>query len=75
MIASIALPHKATLATRNLRDFKQASTYSLTGDFTYVKLAPGGKLEHGQVGEETYTNQADTYGRMFAIDRRDIINE
>ncbi len=60
---------------RPVKDFKQSSSYSLTGDFSYVLLAPGGKLEHAAVGEETYTNQADTYGRMFGIDRRDIIND
>jgi hypothetical protein len=60
---------------RPVSDFKAITSYSLTGDFTFKKLAPGGKLEHGKLGEQSYTNQADTRGRMFAIDRRDIIND
>jgi phage major head subunit gpT-like protein len=66
---------RAIAAIRPVRDFKAITSYSLTGDFTYRKVPPGGKLEHAQAGEETYTNQADTYGRMFAADRRDIIND
>ncbi len=59
----------------NVRDFKTITSYSLTGDMTYEKVAPGGELKHGVVGEQSYTNQAETYGKMFALDRRDIIND
>ena len=62
-------------AIRPVRDFKQITSHSLTGGFEYEELAPGGELTHATVGEETYTNQARTYGRMFGIDRRDIIND
>jgi phage major head subunit gpT-like protein len=60
---------------RSVRDFKQISSYALTGDFEYIELAPGGQIKHATVGEDTYTNQAKTYARMFGIDRRDIIND
>lgn len=62
-------------AIRPVSDFKQITSFSLTGDFTYQKIAPGGEIKHGTLGEQSYTNQADTFGRMFAIDRRDIIND
>jgi hypothetical protein len=62
-------------ATRSVRDFKQISSYSLTGNFTYEKLAPGGEIRHATLGNETYTNQADTYAKMLGIDRRDLIND
>ena len=62
-------------AVRPVRDFKQISSYSLTGGFQYEEVAPGGELKHATVGETSYTNQARTYGRMFSIDRRDIIND
>ncbi len=62
-------------AIRPVRDFKQVSSYSLTGGFQYEEVAPGGELKHATVGETSYTNQARTYGRMFSIDRRDIIND
>ena len=62
-------------AIRSVRDFKQISSYSLTGGFVYEEIAPGGELKHATVGETAYTNQAKTYGRMFGIDRRDLIND
>ncbi len=61
--------------TRPVNDFKQVTSYSLTGDFEYKQVAPGGELQHGTLGAQSYANQADTFGRMFAIDRRDIIND
>lgn len=62
-------------AIRSVRDFKQVSSYSLTGGFVYEEIPPGGELKHATVGETAYTNQAKTYGRMFGIDRRDLIND
>jgi phage major head subunit gpT-like protein len=60
---------------RSVRDFKTVTSYKLSGSFTYAKVGPGGELTHGTVSEDTYTNKADTYGRMFAISRSDIIND
>jgi len=62
-------------ATRNVRDFKTVTSYRLTGTDQYEKVAPGGELKHGTLGNESYTNQADTYGLVLNIDRRDIIND
>jgi len=62
-------------AVGSVTDFKQRTAYSLTGDMTYEELAPGGELKSATVGEETYTNQAKTYGKMFGVDRTDIIND
>ncbi|MBN2445646.1 MAG: Mu-like prophage major head subunit gpT family protein [Phycisphaerae bacterium] len=62
-------------ATRPVRDFRQIESYSLTGDMTFKKVAPGGELKHGTLGKEKYTNQADTHGVILSIDRRDIIND
>jgi phage major head subunit gpT-like protein len=56
-------------------DFKQITRYRLLGNMTYERVAPGGELKHGKLGEEKFTNQADTYGKLVAIDRRDIIND
>lgn len=62
-------------AKRSVSDFKTVTSYSMTGDNQYVKLAPGGQIEHGTLGNETYTNRADTYARILGIDRRDLIND
>jgi hypothetical protein len=62
-------------AIRNVPDFKTTTSYSLTGGLVYEKVGPSGELKHGTVGELTYTNKADTYGKMLSITRQDIIND
>lgn len=62
-------------AIRNVRDFKTVTTVSLTGDLQFDKVGPNGEIKHGTLGEETYSNKADTYARMLAITRTDIIND
>lgn len=62
-------------AVRNVSDFKTVTSYRLIGNDQYELVAPGGELRHGTLGNEQYTNKADTYGLMLSIDRRDIIND
>lgn len=62
-------------AIRTVTDFKQTTTVSLTGGLMFEQLGPDGHIKHGEIGNETYTNQADTYAKMFAITRKDIIND
>ena len=51
------------------------TSYRLIGKDQYELVAPGGELKHGNLGNESYSNRADTYGLMMAVDRRDIIND
>jgi phage major head subunit gpT-like protein len=62
-------------AVRNVSDFKTVNSYRLIGKDQYELVAPGGEIKHGTLGNETYSNRADTYGLLLAIDRRDIIND
>lgn len=62
-------------AVRNVSDFKAVTSYRLIGKDQYEQVPPGGEIKHGTLGNETYTNKADTYGLMLSIDRRDIIND
>jgi hypothetical protein len=62
-------------AVRNVSDFKTVTSYRLIGKDQYEQVPPGGELKNGTLGNETYTNKADTYGLLLAIDRRDIIND
>jgi hypothetical protein len=62
-------------AVRNVSDFKTVTSYRLIGKDQYELVAPGGEIKHGNLGNESYTNKADTYGLMLAVDRRDIIND
>jgi hypothetical protein len=62
-------------AVRNVSDFKTVTSYRLIGKDQYEIVAPGGEIKHGTLGNESYTNKADTYGLLLTIDRRDIIND
>lgn len=62
-------------AVRTVNDFKTISSYRLVGKDQYEVVAPGGEISTGTLGEEKYTNKADTYGLILAIDRRDFIND
>jgi len=66
---------KQIAATRDVKDFKTVTSYRLTGGFEFQEVGPDGELQHATVGEASYTIQAKTYGRMFAITRQDIIND
>ncbi len=62
-------------AIRSVTDFKTVTSYRLIGADQYELIAPGGELKHGTLGNEMYSNKADTYGLMLNIERRDIIND
>ena len=62
-------------AIRPVNNFLTVTSYRLTGDLEYKQVGPTGELTHGTLGEESFTNKADTYGRMEAITRTDIIND
>ena len=59
----------------SVRDFKTVTRYRFTADMGFEPIAYGGEFKHGEVGEESYTNKADTYGKMFGVYREDIIND
>lgn len=56
-------------------DFKTITKYSLVGDDILERLPPNGEIKHGTLGEVAYSNKADTYAKMLAISREDIIND
>ncbi|MCU0875691.1 MAG: Mu-like prophage major head subunit gpT family protein, partial [Pirellulaceae bacterium] len=62
-------------ARRSVNDFKTTTAYRLTRGGGFSLVPPSGELKHGTIGEESYTNKADTYGEMLAITRTDIIND
>lgn len=62
-------------AVASVNDLKEHTSYALTGDFKYKKVGNGGELTHATMGEQSYSNQAETYGRMFAVTRTDILND
>lgn len=62
-------------AIRNVRNFQAITTVSLTGDLMFEELGAAGEIKHGKLGNISYSNQADTYAKMLAITRKDIIND
>jgi len=77
LAAYTAVPGVARLLARKLSvsDFKQNTGYRLTGDMTMQEVGPDGELKHATLGESSFTYQARTYGRMFGLTRRDLIND
>ena len=62
-------------ANRNVANFHEHTSYRLTTGDKYEEVGPGGELKHGTFSEDSYTNQAVTYGKTFSINRTNIIND
>ncbi len=57
-------------------DFKQSKAVRLIGRNAMMEeLAPAGEIKHGNLQDSAATYQIDTYARMYAITRQDIIND
>jgi len=66
---------RAIAAVRPVNDFKQVTSYRLVADMMYEEIGPDGELKHGKMSEESFTNQAKTYGKLLSITRTDLIND
>lgn len=60
---------------RNVTDFKSVTAYRMTAALEYEEVGPGGEIQHGTLGQESYSLQAKTYAKMLALTRQDIIND
>lgn len=72
-----AFPSAAKIVAKKLsaENFKENTGVRLTGDNKFQKVAGDGELKHGTLMEDNYTYRLDTFGRMFGIDRQNIIND
>jgi hypothetical protein len=59
----------------SVSDFKEVSRYRLLGTGGFEPVAPDGELKHGKLSEQKYSNQADTYGQIVFLTRKEIIND
>lgn len=66
---------KEIAAVKSVPDFKQMTSYRMLDSMEYEQLGPSGEIKHGALGSESYTRQADTFAKMFALTRRDIVND
>jgi hypothetical protein len=57
-------------------DFRPTSSLRMSADFKFERLSDAGELKHAKSPTETeFSNQANTFGKMYAITRKDIIND
>tara|TARA_R110002095_G_scaffold159306_2_gene138121 strand:+ start:1692 stop:3818 length:2127 start_codon:yes stop_codon:yes gene_type:complete len=56
-------------------DFKIHTRHRVTADGELVDLGKNGEIEHGDMSEDTYTNQVKTKARMISLTREDMIND
>jgi len=59
----------------SVNDFKEHVRYRMTSDFAFKKIGSGGELKHGEIGEQKFSQKADTFGIMFALSRQMIIDD
>jgi hypothetical protein len=60
---------------RDVNDFKQVSSYRMTGAGVFDKVGPAGELKSTLLTDATYTNQVETYGKVISLTRQMIIND
>lgn len=60
---------------KSCNDFKTVTSYRMLDNMEYEKLGPGATIKHGTLSEESFTRSVDTYAKMFALTRTDIIND
>jgi hypothetical protein len=57
-------------------DFKEGKAIRLVGRDTMLdQIAAGGEIKHGYLQDSAATYRIDTYARMYAITRQDVIND
>ncbi len=58
-----------------VKDFKAYTRYRLVAGAKFSKVGPDGLLAHGDLGEDTYSQQIDTFGEIIALTRKMILND
>lgn len=66
---------KEIASIKPVSNFYTQNHYRMLDNLEYEEVGSGGELHHGTLGEETYTSQAKTYGRMLGITRTQMIND
>lgn len=60
---------------KSVNNFHQVTSYRMLDDMEYEELGPGGEIKHGKVDQESYTRQAKTYAKMFALTMQNVVND
>jgi len=67
--------YKSISRVRSVNDFKAVTSYRMLDGGDFLEVGATGELKHGTLSEESFSNQAKTYGRMMSVTRQDIIND
>ncbi|MDR0337074.1 MAG: Mu-like prophage major head subunit gpT family protein [Planctomycetaceae bacterium] len=59
----------------SVNNFYKHERYRMLTNFTFEKLSPDGEFKHGKLGEENYEQSIDSFGIMFTLTRKMIIND
>lgn len=62
-------------AIRPVNDFKPTKSINLLGGVEYEQVAPTGELANATLSDQAFANQADQYGKILTISRKNIIND
>ena len=66
---------RSIAAIGSVNDFKTVTSYRLLDDAKFEKVGNDGRLKHAQFTEESFTNRAETHGKILSLTRQDIIND
>lgn len=66
---------KEIAGIRPVNDFKPTKSVNLFGDFIFEKVADSGELKSATLQDQAFANQADQYGKILTIGRKNIIND
>ena len=56
-------------------NFQQHTMYRLDHLGEFAVVGNDGQLQHGNLGQTSFTNQLSTYGQLLTITRQDLIND
>lgn len=56
-------------------NFYTQNHYRMLDNLEYEEVGPGGEIKQGTLGEEGYTSQLKTYGKMLGLNMQQIIND
>ena len=59
----------------DVTNFNQYTRYRMLASGEFEQVGASGELNHASLGEETYTGQIDTFGRILTLDRQALIND
>ena len=59
----------------SVSNFLRHTRYRMNGEFKFQKVGADGEIKHGQVSEQQFSQQIDTYGILFGVTRQQIIND